>query len=69
MAAVTSEIRDAIYEATEQHGQPESVAAKVVAWLGALTSGNEAIEDREAVRRHLELILGDVEVDIDLAGE
>lgn len=61
---IASEISEAVFRATKESGQPDTVAKKLDAWLNALMSGNENIEDRESSRRHLELILNDISVKI-----
>lgn len=51
------EIRQAITEAVARANQPGTVATKLLAWFDAASLGNEALVDRELVRRHLDLVL------------
>lgn len=53
---IRKEIKSAICSATERSGQEQVVANKIVAWLEALSSGNESLEDSESVKRHLDLL-------------
>lgn len=43
-----SEIESAIHEAVQKHGQSADLANKLIAWMKALKSGNEQIEDRQS---------------------
>lgn len=49
-------ITQAIQEAVEEAGQPETLARRLVAWFEAVTSGNEDINDHAAAARHLEVL-------------
>ena len=53
---IREEIKSAVYSATEKAGQEQVVANKIIAWLEALSSGNESLEDSESVKRHLDLL-------------
>ena len=53
---VNADIRRAIEQAVRHHGQDQSLAAKIVAWFEAVTSGNEEIHDTVAAGRHLDLL-------------
>lgn len=48
-------ISASILEATESAGQDRSLGKKIIAWFEALNSGNESMQDRESVARHMEL--------------
>jgi len=49
-------ITQAINEAVEEAGQPETLARRLIAWFEAVTSGNEDINDHAAAARHLEVL-------------
>lgn len=46
----------AINEAVEEAGQPEALARRLTAWVEAVTSGNEDINDQSEAERHLEVL-------------
>ena len=46
----------AINEAVEEAGQPEALARRLTAWIEAVTSGNEDINDQSEAERHLEVL-------------
>ena len=54
--ALDPRIIEAIYESVDEFGQSKELATKLIAWLEALTSGNENIEDKDSVERHVELL-------------
>jgi len=49
-------ITQAINEAVEEAGQPETLARRLIAWFEAVTSGNEDINDDATAARHLEVL-------------
>jgi len=49
-------IQEAIRVAASAEKQPPEFAAKLAAWVDALTSGNERLDNNDSVRRHLELL-------------
>ena len=49
-------MRDAILEAVRAAGQPRGLADKLIAWFEALSSGNETLENRDSVTRHVQLL-------------
>lgn len=51
-----------IEEAVREEGQSEALARRLVAWFGAIASGNEDINDKQASNRHLELLYNEVEL-------
>ena len=55
-------IRDAIFQATRQHGQSQELARKLASWFDAVASGNEDVNDSQAAARHLELAYREVRV-------
>lgn len=54
--SVDKKITEAIEKAVEQHGQPYSLATKIIAWLEALSAGNEDLNDKQSADRRLELL-------------
>ena len=54
--SVDSKIVEAIEKAVAQHRQPHTLATKIVAWLEALSAGNEDINDKQSADRRLELL-------------
>lgn len=53
---IDARITQAITEAVEEAGQPESLARRLIAWFEAVTSGNEDINDHATTARHLEVL-------------
>ena len=51
-----------IEEAVREEGQSEALARRLVAWFGAIASGNEDINDKQASNRHLELLYNEAEL-------
>jgi hypothetical protein len=49
-------IQEAIRVAATAENQPPEFATKLAAWVDALTSGNERLDNNDSVRRHLELL-------------
>ncbi|WP_037805927.1 CxC ATPase DNA modification system associated small protein [Streptomyces sp. NRRL F-2580] len=49
---VTEGIRDAVAEA----GQDPKLAQRLVAWMTAVTSGNEDVNDSDAAERRLDVL-------------
>ena len=49
-------ITQAINEAVQEAGQPDSLAYRLIAWFEAVTSGNEDINDDATATRHLEVL-------------
>lgn len=58
-------ISEAIRSAVEEAGQSPALARKLIAWLEAVTSGNEDINDTASADRHLEVLYGETSVDDD----
>ena len=61
--ALDSRITEAIAEAVEEAGQPETLARRLIAWFEAVTSGNENINDQATTARHLEVLFEGTTVD------
>jgi len=53
---IDERITHAIEKAVEEENQPYGLARRLIAWLEALTSGNEDINDRAATARRLEVL-------------
>lgn len=51
-----------IEKAVHEEGQSEALARRLVAWFGAIASGSEDINDKQASNRHLELLFNEVEL-------
>ena len=49
-------ISEAIHDAVEDAGQPKELARRLIAWIEAVTSGNEDINDQATAARHLEVL-------------
>ena len=63
---IDKHIKQAIEEAVEDENQPHTLASRLIAWLEALTSGNEDINDRPATTRRLEVLFeGTIVKDVD----
>ena len=62
------EITEAIEAAVEEAGQPATVAKRLIAWLEAINSGNEDLNDREQAERHLDVLYDGTVVNGDTAG-
>lgn len=61
--SIDDEIRHAIDEAVRSEGQPLALSQALVAWFEAIATGNESLEQRDAVRRRLELVLASITVE------
>jgi len=62
--SIDQRIKDAISESVGDHNQSENLTTKIIAWLEALADGNETLEDKEKVAKHLELIYRKTKVNI-----
>ena len=58
--SVDPKVTEAITAAVEERGQSPALARRLLAWLQAVTSGNEDLADVSATERRLELIYADV---------
>lgn len=65
MSEIDQEITEAIFESTKKCGQNESLAKKLLAWFTALAVGNESetAESRESVKKYMDILLDDIEID------
>lgn len=57
-----------IEEAAREEGQSKALARRLVAWFGAIASGNEDINDKQASNRHLELLYNETELPVSNKG-
>jgi len=62
--SIDPQIENAIRTSVEESKQAESLADKFSAWVKAINSGNEDINDPEAASRHLELIYEETAIDV-----
>lgn len=58
-------IEDAIAQAVADADQPPSLASKISAWFASLVSGNDSLDSEESVRRRMDVLLSNIEVDIE----
>lgn len=65
MSEIDQEISGAVFEATKKFGQNESLAKKLLAWFTALAVGTESetTESRESVKKYMDILLDDIEID------
>lgn len=57
-------IEKAIRDSVKNAHQSDSLAEKLIAWINAINSGNEDVNDRAAAFRHLELIYEVTNLDV-----
>jgi hypothetical protein len=69
MMMVDPKIKEAIEEAVEEAGQSPALTRRLIAWLEAVTSGNEDINDSAAADRHLEMLYGETSLNGDKGEE
>ena len=55
---ITQAIRDSVSDA----GQSSALATRLIAWMEAVTSGNEDPADPAAAARHIEMLYAEVSV-------
>jgi hypothetical protein len=60
--SLDSRIVEAIYSSASDAGQPESLARRLVAWMEAITSANEDLNDPSSANLHLELLYDETRV-------
>lgn len=53
---IDTRISEAIQDAVEEAGQPRELARRLIAWIEAVASGNEDINDQATAARHLEVL-------------
>lgn len=58
-------IKEAVIESVRIHNQNDNLAEKIIAWLEALVDGNESLEDKDSIARHVNLIYDKTAVTID----
>jgi len=62
--SIDSKIKDSIEEAVQNFDQDKALSAKLLAWFEELAKGNEELQDKESVLRHIELLYDNCVVDI-----
>lgn len=60
--SLDSKISQAIKDAVDTAGQSPALARRLIAWMEAVTSGNEDIADQAAAARHLEVLYTETSV-------
>jgi agmatine/peptidylarginine deiminase len=55
-------VNDAVKQAVIDENQSESLASKIIAWLTAITSGNETLDDIDNINRRVNLLYEDVQL-------
>ncbi len=58
-------IIQAIRDAVEDAGQSPALARRLVAWMEAVTSGNEDPADQNAAARHLDILYAETAADVE----
>ncbi len=58
---VDKAIQAAITAAVQKHGQPAPLVDKLVRWFDEVISGNEDIDDEDAVYKRLDILFKTVE--------
>jgi hypothetical protein len=58
-------IQEAIKHSVHHQGQPASVSDKLVKWLDEVISGNESIDNEDAVYRRLDNLCASIEVEFE----
>ena len=59
-------IKEAIQIAVSEAGQNDTLARYLNAWMNAIVSGNEDVNDKQSAGRHLKLLFDATEVDVDI---
>ncbi len=50
-------IEEAIQKAATDAGQEPAVANRLIAWMTGISNGNETLEDKDSVNRHLTIFV------------
>jgi len=53
-------IKQAIADAVQESGHPESLSRKIAQWYHEITSGNEDVSDLQSAYRHIDGLFRDV---------
>lgn len=61
--SLDQKISQAIRDAVNDAGQSAALARRLIAWMEAVTSGNEDLADQAAATRHLEVLYAETAVD------
>lgn len=68
--SLDTKITQAIKDAVEDAGQSPALARRLIAWMEAITSGNEDPADQAAASRHIEILYAEATVsDIEMVEE
>lgn len=67
--ALDLKISEAIEQVVTESGQSSALARRLAAWLEAVNSGNEEINDSAAADRHLEILYEETSVEPENPGE
>jgi len=59
--SVDPAIQAAIRKSVKEHGQEVALADKLIRWFDEVISGNEDIDDRDAVYKRLDILFTTVE--------
>ncbi|MGY0486712.1 CxC ATPase DNA modification system associated small protein [Streptomyces sp. WG-D5] len=54
--SLDSKITESIREAVAEAGQDSKLAQRLIAWMAAVTSGNEDVNDSDAAERRLDVL-------------
>ena len=57
-------ISEAIKDAVDKAGQSPALARRLIAWMEAVTSGNEDPGDQTAAARHLEILYAETSASV-----
>lgn len=63
---IPTEVQEAVKQAVEEQGQTPGLAMKINKWLDVLGSGSETLDDRESVKRHLDVLFEATVADVDM---
>ena len=66
---IDREVVEAINQTVERAGQNGTLAKLLTEWVSSVAGGNESLAELESVQRRLDLLLENIQVDIETAGE
>lgn len=61
--ALDNRIEEAIKAAVREAGQSDALARRLIAWMTALVTENEDINNSDAAERHLELLFDETKIE------
>jgi len=67
--SLDQKIEEAIQKAAANAGQEPAVANRLIAWMVGISNGNETLEDKDSVNRHLAVLFDAVCVEDDDEGD